>query len=53
MAKNVLIKNINATLYQRSKVRAAQMNITLKQFIEDALRSKLITEPEPKLKEDK
>jgi hypothetical protein len=50
--RNIHIRNVNALLYKKAKVRAAQMGIPLKEWLEDAMREKLIRDPEPKEEEE-
>ena len=50
--RSVYIRKMNALLYKKAKVRAAQMGITLQEWLQDAMREKLIRDPEPKEEEE-
>ena len=50
--RNIYIRNVNALLYKKAKVRATQEGIPLKEWLQDAMREKLIRDPEPKEEEE-
>ena len=50
--RNVFIRDVNALLYKKAKVRATMEDVPLKHWLQDAMREKLIRDPEPKEEEE-
>ena len=50
--RNVFIRDMNALLYKKAKVRAVMEGVPLKDWLQDAMREKLIRDPEPEEEEE-
>ena len=50
--RNIHIRNVNALLYKKAKIRATQEGISLQEWLQNAIREKLIRDPEPEEEEE-
>ena len=50
--RNVFIRDVDALLYKKAKVRAVMEGVPLKDWLQDAMREKLIRDPEPEEEEE-
>ena len=50
--RNVFIRDVDALLYKKAKVRAAMEGVPLKDWLQDAMREKLKRDPEPEEEEE-
>jgi len=50
--RHVFIRDVDALLYKKAKVRAVMEGVPLKDWLQDAMKEKLIRDPEPEEEEE-